>query len=101
MQQILATTEAVSKTWKPRSGSHDWSGRADVTGRQQVIVDVHTGGTWTVQARIASDGIWIDTDITFDDVGIKAYWASNELEYRLSGGTLGAQAHVTSVAGVY
>ena len=94
MRQILEATETVGSTFMLRGGAPTWNGPQDILARQQVILDVHTGGTWVVQERMPGR-IWIDSDIEFSDVGVKAFWASPELEYRLNGGTAGAEAFTT------
>ena len=96
MKQILEATDAEGKIFMFRGGAPTYTGPQDILSRQQAIVDVHTGGTWTLQERVP-DRTWIDSDITFDDVGVKAFWASQEMEYRLSGGTIGAEAFATGV----
>lgn len=58
-----------------------------------VKVDVHTGGTWTLQSR-SPDGVYVDLDITFTDVGEKALHAAVGGRYRLNGGSVGAKAFV-------
>ena len=94
MRQILEATEVEGMTFMLRGGAPTYSGPQDLLSRQQIILDVHTGGVWTLQARMPGR-TWIDSDITFSDVGIKAFWASQELEHRLIGGAVGAEAFTT------
>ena len=82
MRKILSDTQATSDTW---IGSGK-DGTIMLTG--------HNGGTWTLQAQ-APNGVWIDTDVTFDDTGIKAAFVMTAaIKYRLTGGSAGAEAWV-------
>ena len=97
MRMILDTTDtSPGSVFMVRGGAPTYTGPQDILSRQQVLVDTHTGGTWTLQVE-SPEGIWVDTDITFDDVGVKAYWATQELKYRLNGGAPGARAWSTGV----
>ena len=96
MRQILEATDAEGKIFMFRGGAPTYTGPQDILSRQEVIIDIHTGDTWTLQERVPGR-TWIDTDIIFEDVGVKAFWASQEMEYRLSGGTIGAEAFATGV----
>ena len=57
-----------------------------------VMFDIHNGGTWTVQMRSPA-GIWVDTLVTFTDVGVKAVEVIDRAQYRVAGGTVGARAY--------
>ena len=96
MRQILETTQATGSVFMVRGGAPTFSGPQDLLSRQQVLLDTHAGGVWTLQVKSPGD-VWIDTDIAFSDMGVKAFWGSPELEYRLSGGTVGTRAYATGV----
>ena len=97
---VLNTESAESAIFRLRTGGHNWQDRQDILSRQIVHLDVHTGGTWELESRVPGNAQWVGTSRTFTDIGQKAFWASTEFEYRLAGGTIGAQAYVTGVAGV-
>ena len=97
MRQILESTEAEGSTFMLRGGAPTYSGPQDLLSRQLVHMEVHTGGSWTVQSKRPGSAIWVDTDISFTGIGQKAFWASQEFEYRVAGGTVGAEAHATGV----
>ena len=82
-RQVLTVTQITSGWWKH-------------TGAEMMIeMSLHTGGIWTVQFESAhASGTWIDTDVTFDDVGQLVFRGSRDSKYRLHGGTVGAAAYI-------
>ena len=86
MMKVLDVTKATSDEWQ----------MFDTVGYIQV--DIHTGGTWTLQWRSSEDiAIWIPMDITFTAVGAKDFNAPRGVTMRLAGGTVGARATVWGV----
>lgn len=79
---ILTATQANGRVFK--MGGGPWA----------IKLKNHAGGTWVLQVRTPgeTDADWVDTDVDFTDNGIKFYNSSNEFEYRMSGGSLGATA---------
>ena len=92
--QILDTADAVGQSFRLVDDLTLPGTRYTVLGMQQIVVDIHTGGIWTLQHQSPA-GVWIDTDITFTDVGVKGFYATQDGHYRLSGGSQGARAFVT------
>ena len=91
---ILDVTDAIGQTFRLVDQLTLPGTTYFVLGRQEILVDLHVGGTWTLQIE-SPGGIWIDTDITFVDVGVKALWVTQSARYRLTGGVPGARAYVT------
>lgn len=83
-QQILQATETTGSAFRVPGG------------RVGILFEDDSGGTWTLQVR-RSGGSWVSTTPTFTDNGVKFFVCSYELEYRLNGGTVGAQAHLVFV----
>ena len=75
MNQILKDNQATGASFRVRTGNPTFTGSQDLAAIHSVILTNHTGGVWTLQA-LAPDDEWIDTDITFDDDGIKAFHAT-------------------------
>ena len=92
-RRILDETQATGRTFKVHRG-----------GQYQVVVQGHAGGTWQVQTRTNIDtdgGAWIslgeDGEFTAD--GIKSMYLNPECEYRITAGTVGAQAFCIPITG--
>ena len=81
---ILLETQSESFTFKTREGS------------RVLLIDRYQGGTWTLQA-LTPWGDWVDTNVTFDSDGIKAFVTDFGITYRLAGGDVGARAVATGV----
>ena len=85
---ILSDTQTTSDTHEAAGGRY--SGTVFLTG--------HAGGTWTLQAE-SPDGDWIATNVTFTADGIQSNIIFEEgVRYRLTGGTVGAKAWISSFA---
>ena len=82
MTQVLFATE---------SESDPFNFPADGAGK--ILLDGHQGGTWTLQIQ-SPLGNWLDTDITFSENGGSPDIIPFRLSYRLTGGTVGAQAWI-------
>ena len=62
----------------------------------QTVFDSFTTGTWTLECRRPGGTTWVDTGTTFSATGLKRWAASQHLEYRFSGGDVGAAAVVVA-----
>ena len=54
------------------------------------------GQTYTLQAKIKSEDIWVDTDVVFTCEGLIVFYANPDLHYRMAltvGDVAGAIAH--------
>ena len=79
-------------------------GDADATGKEfstpggvcLIQLENHAGGTWQLEAMKIDKTGWVEDEMTFDDDGLQAWWSAQELTYRLTGGSVGAQAHLLS-----
>ena len=89
-RQILANTEATSDVFKLDPGGH-----------YQLIVTEHAGGVWQLEGRISKDHDWISvgSDGEFTGDGIKSMFLNGEMEWRLTGGTVGAEAYIIPLYG--
>lgn len=93
MLPVLSSTDTTSATFavELRTGT---SGECWL----QVLVEGHAGGSWILQAR-RRGGAWVDTDVAAIDANGVWRWAASPVwEYRLTGGTAGAVAHVAPEA---
>ena len=98
MNQILKNDQATGASFRVRTGNPTFTGSQDLSAIHHVILTTHAGGTWVLQAHDPDDDDdWLDTDINFTDNGIKSFNASPEIEYRLTGGTIGAKGKCTGV----
>ena len=88
MKQILSATQAGSDEF-PAGGN-----RYSAT----VMLTAHAGGTWTLQVQ-APDDTWINTNVTFtsNDIFSDVIFERG-LNYRLTGGSVGATAWVSEYA---
>ena len=80
--KILGATQSIGDKWPAIGGIY------------YVVLDDHSGGTWTVQI-LTPLGNWIDTDLTFTDNGVKRFDACPGFFYRINGGTDGASAWIS------
>jgi len=81
-QQILTETQTTSDVFKFRI--------ADPT----ILLDnFQSGDPWKLQAR-SPQGEWVDTDLDFKEAGGGKLDVEVELEYRLTGGAVGARAWI-------
>ena len=89
-RQILDATAATSDVFRVSPG-----------GQYQLIVTEHAGGTWQLECRISKDHDWISvgSDGEFSADGIKSMFLNSECEWRLSGGTMGAEAYLIPING--
>ena len=88
--KILEASETTGREFSVPSGE-----------RVQIAVEDHAGGTITLQYKsLKGTNTWQDITgdggVTFTDDGVKTFWSSPALTYRLSGGTVGAQAWLLS-----
>ena len=87
---ILASTQDTSDTFRTRGGI------------SFLLLSGHAGGTWKLQVE-DPDGVWVDVTgdqgVQFNDDGYQVFYADSELTFRLTGGTVGAKAWLTT--GVY
>ena len=83
-KKILDIAQVTGDVFKP------------IGGPSVILLSGHTGGTWTLQVE-NPNGIWQDTAISFTAVGDQGFRLSPELSYRLSGGTVGAEAWLVTV----
>lgn len=82
MRKVLEKTEATGSVFKLYGGV------------QALILDSHAGGVWGLQIRGPNE--WINvSDMTFDANGVKMFHAVPGAEYRIAGGTKGAEAVVS------
>ena len=89
MKQILADTQTTSDEY------HAGGNRYSAT----VILTNHAGGTWTLEVE-APDGTWVDPEsvqFTKNDVFSNVIFERG-LNYRLTGGSVGATAWVSEQA---
>ena len=68
--------------------------------RAFLLMEGHAGGEWTLQIKTPDD-TWMDIadssgGILFDDDGLQFFYGQAYLPYRLTGGTVGAQAWLIS-----
>ena len=97
MNQILKDSQTTGASFRVRTGNPTYTGSQDISAVHHIIlVDYQSGASWTLQAE-APDGTWIDTDIEFNNDGIKSFHATPELSYRLTGGVVGASAWSSGV----
>ena len=96
MRQILDITEATGSVFMVRGGAPTFSGPQDLLSAQIVIMDIHAGGTWNLEVRVP-DGNWVPTGIELTSIDVHDFRSSGELEFRLTGGTVGARAYATGV----
>ena len=82
--QILEATETTGSVFDTYGGLYE------------VHLEAHSGGVWTVEQRARVAGAWIETDLTFDDDGVKAIFTTTAWEYRITGGTVGAIAYMAA-----
>ena len=62
------------------------------SGHYQILVQVYGGSELTLQVS-ADETAWVDTNITFSDVGIKRFGMAEGFRYRLNADSLaGARA---------
>ena len=87
MHQILLDTEATGKTFNFLSG-----------GYQVVAMPTHNGGTWTLQMRVPGTAPWLDTDLEFTSADAERIWVFAQMEYQLTGGSVGAEAYASAVS---
>ena len=60
-------------------------------GKHIVGLDVHTTGTWTLSCRLPGGTSWLPvTGVSLDGVGFATFDGFMGLEYRLTGGAVGA-----------
>lgn len=83
-KQILLDSQATGEEFKP------------IGGPMVILLSGHVGGTWTLQIE-TPNGVWQDTAITFAANGDQGFRLSPELTYRLTGGTIGAEAWLVTV----
>ena len=65
-----------------------------------ILMEGHAGGEWILQIK-TPNGTWMDIaddsgGISFDSDGLQFFYAQAWLNYRLNGGTVGAQAWLLS-----
>ena len=64
-----------------------------------ILMDRHAGETWTLQVQ-TPEGRWVDLSgvggVEFDENGMQVFYGTGALSYRLTGGTVGAEAWVVS-----
>ena len=89
-RRILSPADASSEVFKVEPG-----------GQYQLVVSGHSGGEWVLQVRTADGEPWISTgtDGTFSSDGIKSMYLNQDVEYRLEGGSKGADAFLIPVYG--
>ena len=80
-RQVLTSTQTESDEFNFRSPG------------ASILLSGHAGGIWTLQVKSPS-GDWIDTDLTFDEDGGEPILVIAEESYRLTGGSVGAEAWV-------
>ena len=78
-QKMLEATEAV--------GTPVYFKGTTVT----IMLTGHAGGTWSVEQQ-APDSTWIDLDEDFAGDGARALIVAPGRPYRITGGTMGAEA---------
>ena len=86
MDQVLGTTDTVGDEFTLIGGEPDMF----------VLCDTHTGGEWVLQIR-SPDGVWVDTNVTFDNTGIKAFGLPRPAVCRWNSGTVGAKIFASGV----
>lgn len=81
---ILLATQATGDVFNPISGAHI------------ITLAGHAGGTVTLQIKfpvqVAGVDVWLDTDVQFTKNDALSIVLSSAFEYRMSGGSVGAQA---------
>ena len=82
--QILEATETTGSLFGTLGGLYE------------VHLESHAGGVWVVEQRARAAGAWIETDLTFDDDGVKGIYTTTAWEYRITGGTVGAIAYIAA-----
>ena len=98
MNRILKDDQATGASFRVRTGNPTFSGSQDLASIHHILLTEHAGGIWVLQARDPDDpDDWVDSDVDFDDNGVKSFHASPELEYRLTGGSMGAKGKCTGV----
>ena len=71
-----------------------------IHGPQQLVIqDFQTGNLWILYARTSETTEWIDTNIQFTGAGIVRFEAIEQVEYKIEGGAVGAEAFVIPVFG--
>ena len=85
MKKILESTETTGQPFRAAGGV------------LIIQLEEHAGGTWRLEARsVSNPTVWVEDEMTFTDDGRKAFYASPELDYRLTGGAVGAVAYLLS-----
>ena len=88
MTQILASTETTGSAFSTPHG-----------GLVFILLSAHAGGVWKLQVK-SPDDEWVDADgdagIEFIESGYKSWYCDVDAEYRLTGGTAGAKAWISS-----
>ena len=101
MRQVLFEADANGKAFSVASGTTSMTSfNLNLLSRQMVILEDHAGGTWKMQFRRVGQNAWLDVGdsvVNFTDNGIVTVFTTAELEYRLNGGTAGANAWCTNV----
>ena len=102
LRQVLYAADDDGKAFRVSAGTAAayTSLNQNLLGRQQVILQDHAGGTWKMQFRLRGQADWVDVGdsvVAFATAGIVTIFVTPELEYRLTGGTSGANAWVTNV----
>ena len=97
MIKVLDNDQTTGKVIHFRTGNPNDVGPRFIVGVQSIILTGHAGGTWTLQCQ-APNGTWVDSNVTFDDNGIKDFYGWPEVDYRLNGGDVGAEAWATGVS---
>ena len=88
MQKILESTDATGKEFSTPGGVC------------LIQLENHAGSTWQLEAMKIDKTGWVEDQMTFDDDGLKAWWSAHEVIYRLTGGSVGAEAYLISVKDV-
>ena len=84
MQKILESHEATGQEFSTPGGV------------SLIQLENHAGGEWQLESKKFSGDGWVQDQMTFDDNGLKAWHTSSKLTYRLTGGSMGAEAYLFS-----
>ena len=85
--KILASDQTTGGAFRAAAGAHI------------ISLAGYSGSTaWTLQQKhpeqVSGADVWLDSNVTFTESGIKSVILSNAYEYRLTGGTVGASAYL-------
>ena len=100
-RQVLSADQDTSAVFWCDGGNPGFIGDQTLVTQQLVLLTGHAGGEWTVEVQHPDDETkWVSTNVVFSEDGMLPFWASPEFNYRIDGGTRGAEAWVTRVRGV-